>query len=183
MTTRCDWATHNELEQTYHDTEWGKSHKDDSYLFQLLVLESMQAGLSWITILKKRDTLATAYDNWDYKKIAAYDDTKWRSLLEDPGVIRHQLKIKATTSNAQSFIKIQEEFSSFSDYIWGFVNHMPINNQWETIKDVPSSTQLSDTISKDLKRRGFKFLGSTTVYAYLQAIGIVNDHLVSCDYK
>lgn len=183
MIQRCDWATHNELEQAYHDTEWGKPHKEDAYLFQLLVLESMQAGLSWATILKKRDTLTAAYDNWDYKKIAHYDDQKWQSLLEDKGVIRHLLKIKATTSNAEAFIKIQEEFGSFSDYVWGFVNHSPINNQWKTINDIPSSTHLSDTISKDFKRRGFKFLGSTTVYAYLQAIGIVNDHLTSCSYK
>ncbi|AQP53927.1 DNA-3-methyladenine glycosylase [Vagococcus penaei] len=183
MTTRCDWAVHNPLEQEYHDNEWGIPLFDDQKLFELLILESMQAGLSWSTILAKRETLTEAYSNWNYQEIAAYTDENVERLLVNPGVIRHKLKIKSTISNAQAFIAIQNEFGSFSHYLWDFVDDKPINNNWSDISEVPAKTELSDKISKDLKKRGFKFLGSTTVYAYMQAIGLVNDHLLTCFKK
>lgn len=180
--TRCDWATGNELEQTYHDHEWGVPVHEDQKLFEMLLLESMQAGLSWLTILKKRTTIATAYSQFDYEKIAMYSDEKIASLMADPGVIRNKSKIRAAINNAQVFMQIQQEFGSFDSYIWSYVAGVPQINHWETLADVPASTHLSDQISKDLKKRGFKFLGTTTVYAFLQAIGIVNDHLTYC-YK
>ncbi|MGO2083080.1 DNA-3-methyladenine glycosylase I [Vagococcus sp.] len=180
---RCDWAEHNDLERDYHDQEWGKPLHDEHLLFELLVLESMQAGLSWLTILKKRETLKQAYDAFDYQKISLYGEDKIAQLLVDPGIIRHNLKIRATINNANRFMDIQKEHGSFDCYIWSFVDRKPIINQWETITDVPASTPLSDEISKELKKKGFKFLGTTTVYAYMQAIGMVNDHLVSCDFR
>ncbi|MGX7014361.1 DNA-3-methyladenine glycosylase I [Vagococcus silagei] len=177
---RCDWAETNELEKIYHDEEWGIPVHDEQQLFEMLVLESMQAGLSWTTILKKRETLRIAYDNFDYQLIANYDEQKIENLLADPGVIRHSLKIKATINNAKAYLKIQDEFGSFNQYLWQYVEGQPQVNHWATIQEVPASTELSDKISKDLKKHGFKFLGTTTVYAFLQATGVVNDHLEYC---
>ncbi|THB60421.1 DNA-3-methyladenine glycosylase I [Vagococcus silagei] len=180
MIKRCDWAETNELEKIYHDEEWGIPVHDEQQLFEMLVLESMQAGLSWTTILKKRETLRIAYDNFDYQLIANYDEQKIENLLADPGVIRHSLKIKATINNAKAYLKIQDEFGSFNQYLWQYVEGQPQVNHWATIQEVPASTELSDKISKDLKKHGFKFLGTTTVYAFLQATGVVNDHLEYC---
>jgi DNA-3-methyladenine glycosylase I len=177
---RCDWAAGSELEQKYHDEEWGKEVHDEQKLFEMLILESMQAGLSWSTILKKRKTLTEAYDYFDYKKIAEYKQEKIDSLLNDPGIIRNKLKITAAINNAQMFMRIQAEYDSFDQYIWAYVDNKPKQNRWTSIKEVPATTELSDKISKELKKKGFKFLGSTTVYAYMQSIGMVNDHVLSC---
>lgn len=177
---RCDWAGNDPLYQNYHDNEWGLPIHDDSLLFEFIILETFQAGLSWITILRKRENFRLAFDDFDYIKIANYDQEKENELIHNQGIIRNSLKIKAAISNAKAFIKISDEFGSFSKYIWSFVNDKPIQNQFKTIKDLPAKTELSDTISKDLKKRGFKFVGSTIVYAHMQACGIVNDHLVSC---
>lgn len=177
---RCEWANSNDLERQYHDKEWGTPTYNDEVLFESLILESMQAGLSWSTILKKGDTLRKAYDGFDVDKISQYSTDKVESLMKDEGVIRHRLKIQATISNAQSFKAIQNEFGSFSDYIWLFVDFKPIKTHWETIESVPSSSELSDKISKDLKLRGFKFLGTTTVYAFMQSVGLIDDHVVDC---
>jgi DNA-3-methyladenine glycosylase I len=177
---RCDWAVGSELEQTYHDEEWGKEVHDEQKLFEMLILESMQAGLSWSTILKKRATLTEAYDHFDYKKIAEYTQEKIDSLLDNPGIIRNKLKINAAINNAQMFMRIQAEYGSFDQYIWSYVDNKPQQNHWTSINEVPATTELSDKISKELKKKGFKFLGSTTVYAYMQSIGMVNDHLLSC---
>lgn len=178
--TRCGWAGKDELYIRYHDEEWGVPVRDDAKQFEFLILETFQAGLSWITILRKRENFRKAFDNFDYKKIARYNEARIQSLLKDEGIIRNQLKIRATVANAQAFMQIQEEFGSFSDYIWSFVNHTPINEKRKTLKDVPATTELSDRVSKDLKKRGFKFVGSTVVYAHLQATGLVNDHLTDC---
>ncbi|MGX7243834.1 DNA-3-methyladenine glycosylase I [Enterococcus quebecensis] len=177
---RCDWANGNELEEKYHDEEWGRPEHDDHKLFEMLILESMQAGLSWSTILKKRVTLTSAYDQFDYVKIAEYTQEKIDSLLEDPGIIRNKLKINATINNAQVFMQVQEEYGSFDTFIWSYVDNKPIQNRWKEIGEVPASTELSDRISKDLKKKGFKFLGTTTVYAFMQATGMVDDHLLYC---
>lgn len=177
---RCDWANGNELEEKYHDEEWGTAEHNEQKLFEMLILESMQAGLSWSTILKKRVTLTSAYDHFDYRKIAKYDQKKIDSLLEDPGIIRNKLKINATINNAQVFMEIQKEYGSFDQFIWAYVDGQPIKNRWKDIKEVPASTELSDKISKDLKKKGFKFLGTTTVYAFMQATGMVDDHLLYC---
>lgn len=177
---RCEWANNNELDQIYHDEEWGTPVHEDQKLFEFLILESMQAGLSWSTILKKRETLTEAYDQFDYKVIAEYTDEKKAELLQNPGVIRNRLKVAAAVTNAKKFMEIQKEFGSFDAYIWSFVDGKPIVNQWSSMAEVPASTALSDTISKDLKKRGFKFLGTTTVYAFMQAMGLVDDHLPHC---
>ncbi|GAA4234700.1 DNA-3-methyladenine glycosylase I [Postechiella marina] len=177
---RCNWCVGNDLYEAYHDEEWGVPVYDDATIFEFLMLETFQAGLSWITILKKRENFRNAFDDFDYKKIAKYNQIKIDTLLQDTGIIRNKLKVKATVTNAQNFIKIQEEFGSFSKYIWGFVNHKPINNDFKNLSDVPANTPLSDKISKDLKKRGFKFVGSTVVYAHMQATGMVNDHEVKC---
>ncbi|MCA5011983.1 MULTISPECIES: DNA-3-methyladenine glycosylase I [unclassified Enterococcus] len=177
---RCDWANGSELEEKYHDEEWGTAEHDDRKLFEMLVLESMQAGLSWSTILKKRATMAQAFDQFDYEKIAEYQQEKIDSLLQDPGIIRNKLKIAAAINNAQAFMRIQKDYGSFDRFIWSYVEDQPIRNNWKDIKDVPATTELSDRISKDLKKLGFKFLGTTTVYAFLQATGIVDDHLQGC---
>ncbi|MCX2681080.1 DNA-3-methyladenine glycosylase I [Galbibacter sp. EGI 63066] len=177
---RCGWCVGDPLYEAYHDTEWGVPVYEDTTLFEFLILETFQAGLSWITILRKRENFRKAFDNFDYKKIAAYDDAKYESLLEDKGIIRNKLKIKSAITNAQNFIKIQQEFGSFSDYIWGFVDGKPIQNHLKSYKDAPANTPLSDEISKDLKKRGFKFVGTTVVYAHMQATGMVNDHEVEC---
>lgn len=177
---RCDWAGDDPLYQKYHDNEWGTPVYDDATLFEFLILETFQAGLSWITILRKRQNFRKAFDQFDYQKIAKYDTKKENKLLQDAGIIRNKLKIKAAISNAQAFLKIQEEFGSFSKYIWAFVDGKPIQNKFKTMSELPANTPLSDTISKDLKKRGFKFVGSTVIYAHMQACGMVNDHLTTC---
>lgn len=177
---RCDWAGDDPLYQKYHDNEWGIPVYDDATLFEFLILETFQAGLSWITILRKRENFRKAFDQFDYHKIAKYTTNKESKLLQDTGIIRNKLKVKAAISNAQAFIKVQEEFGSFSKYMWAFVNGKPIKNKFKTMHEVPANTALSDTISKDLKKRGFKFVGSTVVYAHMQACGMVNDHLTTC---
>ncbi|WP_179375266.1 DNA-3-methyladenine glycosylase I [Winogradskyella wichelsiae] len=177
---RCGWCVGDPLYEAYHDEEWGVPVFDDDKLFEFLILETFQAGLSWITILRKRENFRKALDNFDYKKIANYQVSKEEELLQNAGIIRNKLKIKATISNAQAFMKIQKEFGSFSKYIWNFVDGEPIKNSFESFKDSPNNTELSDSISKDLKKRGFKFVGSTVIYAQMQATGMVNDHEMSC---
>lgn len=177
---RCGWCIGDPLYEAYHDNEWGVPVYNDDTLFEFLILETFQAGLSWITILRKRENFRRVLDGFDYKKIANYNQSKIDQLLQDPGIIRNKLKIKATITNAQNFIKVQEEFGSFSDYIWGFVNGEPIKNKITNYKLAPANTALSDTISKDLKKRGFKFVGTTVVYAHMQATGMVNDHETKC---
>ncbi|OZV70605.1 DNA-3-methyladenine glycosylase I [Winogradskyella aurantia] len=177
---RCGWCKGDPLYEAYHDKEWGVPVYDDDTLFEFLVLETFQAGLSWITILRKRENFRLAFDNFNYKRISNYDDEKITALLNNSGIIRNKLKIRATVSNARAFIKIQEDFGSFSNYIWGFIDGTPIKNNFNNLKDIPANTSLSDTISKDLKKRGFKFVGSTVVYAHMQATGMVNDHIMSC---
>ncbi|PQV51648.1 DNA-3-methyladenine glycosylase I [Jejuia pallidilutea] len=177
---RCGWCEGDELYQKYHDEEWGVPIYDDDTLFEFLILETFQAGLSWITILRKRENFKKAFDNFNYKKIANYNQDKIDSLLQDTGIVRNKLKIKATVTNAQAFIKIQKEFGSFSKYIWRFVDGKPIKNTLKDYKNAPANTPLSDSISKDLKKRGFKFVGSTVVYAHMQATGMVNDHETNC---
>ena len=177
---RCGWCVGDPLYEAYHDQEWGVPVYDDQTIFEFLILETFQAGLSWITILRKRENFREALDAFDYKKIAAYSDAKLEELLQNPGIIRNKLKVKATVSNAQAFIKIQEEFGSFSKYIWSFVNHKPVQNSVKNYKEAPATTAISDALSKDLKKRGFKFTGSTVVYAHMQATGMVNDHEVNC---
>jgi DNA-3-methyladenine glycosylase I len=177
---RCGWCKGDTLYEAYHDQEWGVPVKDDDLLFEFLVLETFQAGLSWITILKRRENFRVAFDHFNYKKIANYPETKILSLLQDEGIIRNKLKVRATVTNAQAYIQIQKEFGSFTSYIWTFVNNVPIKNQVINYKDAPATTKISDTISKDLKKRGFKFVGSTIIYAFMQATGMVNDHQVDC---
>lgn len=177
---RCGWVGSEEIYIKYHDEEWGVPVKNDDKQFEFLIMETFQAGLSWITILRKRENFRKAFDNFNYKKIAKYNEDKIQSLLQDEGIIRNQLKVRATVSNAQAFIKVQEEFGSFTDYIWGFTDHNVVNQKRKTLKDVPPTSELSDRISKDLKKRGFKFVGSTVIYAHLQATGLVNDHTVDC---
>ncbi|HZH69698.1 MAG TPA: DNA-3-methyladenine glycosylase I [Flavobacteriaceae bacterium] len=177
---RCPWCGTDPLYVAYHDTEWGVPVFDDKTLFEFLILESFQAGLSWITILRKRENFRKAFDDFDYQKIATYSEEKIEELLQNQGIIRNRLKIRAAVSNAQAFIKVQEEFGSFSNYMWRFVDGKPIKNQLKSLTEAPATTPLSDSISKDLKKRGFKFMGSTVVYAHMQATGMVNDHLESC---
>ncbi|KJJ37668.1 DNA-3-methyladenine glycosylase I [Aequorivita vladivostokensis] len=177
---RCGWCGTDPLYVTYHDEEWGVPVKDDKKMFEFLLLETFQAGLSWITILRKRENFRKAFDNFDYKKIAKYDQSKIDALLQDEGIIRNKLKVHSAVTNARAFMEIQKEFGSFNQYIWGFVNHKPIKNIWKTHKDAPATSPESDALSKDLKKRGFKFVGSTVVYAHMQATGMVNDHIESC---
>ncbi len=177
---RCDWCGNDPLYMKYHDEEWGVPVHEDRIHFEFLVLESAQAGLSWITVLRKRENYRKAYDDFDFNKVAQYDSEKVIELLQNPGIIRNKLKIAASINNAIRFIEIQEEFGSFDAYIWAFVNNNPIVNHWDSISNVPATSELSDTVSKDLKKRGFKFLGSTITYAHLQATGIINDHIKSC---
>ncbi|WP_367772224.1 DNA-3-methyladenine glycosylase I [Flavobacterium sp. WC2421] len=178
--TRCGWCLSSDLYKEYHDQEWGTPVYDDATLFEFLILETFQAGLSWITILNKRENFRKAFDTFDYKKIANYSEDKIQELLLDSGIIRNKLKVRSAVSNAQAFIKIQEEFGTFSKYIWGFTDGKPIVNNPKTLKEVPATTPLSDVISKDLKKRGFKFVGSTVIYANMQATGMVNDHVQDC---
>jgi DNA-3-methyladenine glycosylase I len=177
---RCVWCEKDDLYRDYHDNEWGKPVYDDQMLFEFLILETFQAGLSWYTILAKRTNFRKAFVNFDFKKVAQYDENKIQELLQDAGIIRNQLKIRAAVSNAIAFKEVQKEFGSFSDYIWKFTNGKPIDNKPKTLKEVPASTLLSDAISKDLKKRGFKFVGTTVVYAHMQATGMVNDHVEDC---
>ena len=177
---RCSWCEKDDLYRAYHDNEWGKPVYDDETIFEFLVLESFQAGLSWYTILKKRENFKEAFDDFDYNKIAAYSDEKAEELMQNSGIIRNRLKILATVNNARRFMEVQKEFGTFSEYIWSFVNGKPIINHPQTLKDVPATSEISDALAKDLKKRGFKFLGSTVVYAHMQATGMVNDHLINC---
>lgn len=177
---RCNWCGQDPLYIKYHDEEWGVPIYDDQKIFEFLILETFQAGLSWITILRKRENFRNALDDFDYHKIAKYDERKKEILLQDAGIIRNRLKINATVTNAQNFIKIQEEFGTFSKYIWSFVDGKPLQNAWENHTDLPATSAISDQLSKDLKKRGLKFVGSTVVYAHMQATGMVNDHIKSC---
>jgi len=177
---RCDWCGNDPLYVEYHDNEWGVPVFDDDKLFEFLILETFQAGLSWITILRKRENFRAALDGFNYKKIATYNEVKYNELLQDKGIIRNKLKIKATISNAVAFMEVQKEFGSFSKYIWKFVNGKPLKNTYKKLNEVPATTALSDIISKDLKKRGFKFVGSTVIYAHMQATGMVNDHVTTC---
>ncbi len=177
---KCGWCVGDPLYEAYHDNEWGVPLHEEQLLFEFLILETFQAGLSWITILRKRENFRLAFDNFDYKLIAGYSERKKEALLQNPGIIRNKLKVNAAITNAQQFIKIQKEFGSFDTYIWNFVHGKPIINNWSNHKDCPANTEISDKISKDLKKRGFKFVGSTVVYAFMQAIGMVNDHEIHC---
>ena len=177
---RCGWCKGDSLYETYHDEEWGVPVKDDELLFEFLVLETFQAGLSWITILRRRENFRTAFDNFDYKKIAKYPEIKILDLLQDEGIIRNKLKVRATVSNALAFIAIQKEFGTFSNYIWQFVEGVSVKNKVLNYKEAHANTTTSDVISKDLKKRGFKFVGSTIIYAFMQATGMVNDHEIEC---
>jgi DNA-3-methyladenine glycosylase I len=177
---RCSWCGTDSLYITYHDEEWGVPVYDYRKLFEFLTLETFQAGLSWITVLRKRENFRKAFDNFNYKKIARYTDDKFEELIQDAGIIRNRLKVKAAISNASAFMKIQDEFGTFSKYIWNFTNGEPVQNSFEKLDDIPAKTTLSDAISNDLKKRGFKFVGSTVIYAHMQATGMVNDHVTSC---
>lgn len=177
--TRCDWAR-TELSIPYHDTEWGVPVHDDRLLFEFLILEGAQAGLSWETILRKRERYRVVFDGFDAAKIARYDARKTRALLADPGIIRNRLKVRAAVTNARAFLEVCTAIGSFDDYIWAFVEGKPIVNRWKRLDQVPARTDVSDAMSKDLKRRGFTFVGSTICYAFMQAVGMVNDHLIHC---
>lgn len=177
---RCTWALSDPLYIKYHDEEWGLALYEDQKLFEFLVLESMQAGLSWLTVLKKRESFRTAFADFDIGKVANYDDEKIAELMLDSSIIRNKLKIKAAINNARKIIEIQEEYSSFSAYLWSFVGNKPIINHYKNISELPTSTDLSDIITKDLRRRGFKFVGTTIIYSFMQAVGMVNDHLIDC---
>lgn len=180
MTSRCDWAGTDPDMVAYHDEDWGVPVRDDRKLFEMLILEGAQAGLSWSTILKRREGYRKAFDDFDVEKVANYDEKKIASLLQDTGIIRNKLKVNAAVTNARCFVEVQEEFGSFSEYIWQFVGGKPMINHWKTQDEVPATTPESDAMSKDLKKRGFKFVGSTICYAYMQSTGMVNDHTVDC---
>jgi DNA-3-methyladenine glycosylase I len=177
---RCGWCGDAPLYVAYHDREWGVPVRDDTTIFEFLILEGAQAGLSWWTILKMRDGYRRAFDGFDPEVVARYDGIKVQTLLADPGIVRNQLKVASAITNAQAFLEVQTEWGSFSDYIWSFVDGQPIQNRWRTLDEIPASTRLSETVSKDLKKRGFRFVGPTIVYSHMQATGMVNDHLVSC---
>ena len=177
---RCKWAGKDPLYIEYHDKQWGVPVYEDAKIFEFLLLETFQAGLSWITILRRRENFRTAFDNFDFQEIANYSNEKLEDLRKDAGIIRNRLKIKAAKSNALAFMEVQKEFGTFSKYIWSFLDGKPIKNAFKTMSELPANTPLSDKISKDLKSRGFKFVGSTIVYAHMQAMGIVNDHTTDC---
>lgn len=176
---RC-WGDKDDLSRDYHDNEWGTPVYDDTTLFEFIILEGAQAGLNWMTILRRREGYRKAFNGFDFNKIAKYTEKDVERLLQDEGIIRNKLKVNSTILNAQVFLKIQEEYGTFSNYIWGFVDNKPINNRVKSWKEVPATTEISDKISKDLKKRGMKFVGSTIIYAFMQAVGMVNDHLVDC---
>lgn len=178
--TRCSWAGNTPVYIDYHDNEWGRPVYDDDRLFEMLMLECMQAGLSWITVLKKRESFRAAFDGFDPRLVARYDEAKFQELMANETIIRNRLKINAAIANAQAFLKVKEQYGSFSSMIWAYVDHTPIIGHWEKVEDAPATTPLSDQISKDLKKMGFKFVGSTTIYSFMQAIGMVNDHITDC---
>lgn len=180
---RCAWAGEDELYCRYHDEEWGVPCHDDRKLFEMLCLEGAQAGLSWITILRKRENYCRAFDGFAIDKILAYDDDKVEELMQNAGIVRNRLKIQSVITNAKAFREVQKEYGSFDSYLWSYVNGTPVCNSWNDISEIPAKTELSDQISKDLKKRGFKFVGSTIIYAYIQAVGIVNDHTANCFLK
>ena len=177
---RCPWCLGNDLSEKYHDEEWGVPDHDDRKHFEFLVLESAQAGLSWLTILKRREGYQKAFADYDASTVSKYDERKIDELVKDPSIIRNRMKIEAAVSNARRFLEVQEEFGSFDRYLWSFTNGKQIMNEWESMEEIPARTELSDMISKDMKKRGFKFVGSTIVYAHMQAVGLVNDHIKSC---
>jgi DNA-3-methyladenine glycosylase I len=177
---KCTWALSSPSEEQYHDLEWGVPVHDDRRLFEFLILEGAQAGLSWSTILNKRDGYSLAFDNFDAEKIANYDHKKISELITNPNIVRNKLKINAAVTNAQAFLAVQQDFGNFDTYIWQFIGGKPLHNAWKNAAEVPASTPMSDLMSKDLKKRGFKFVGSTICYAYMQAVGMVNDHTVEC---
>ena len=178
--TRCAWVNEDPIYINYHDLEWGVPITDDRLLFEFLILEGAQAGLSWITVLKKRDNYRACFDNFNAKLIAKYDEEKVEQLMNNSGIIRNRLKINSAIINAQAFLKVKEEWGSFSKYIWHFVDGKPVKNNWKNIKNVPASNDISDRLSKDLKKRGFKFVGTTICYAFMQAVGMANDHTQDC---
>jgi DNA-3-methyladenine glycosylase I len=180
LVTRCGWSTSDKLYINYHDNEWGVPVHDDRLLFEFLIFEGAQAGLSWSTILKKRENYCKAFNDFDAEKISRYNKSKIEKLLQNEGIVRNRLKIEATIQNAKSFLRVKKEFGNFDKYIWQFVNGKPVVNSWKSLKEIPAKTAESDAISKDLVKRGFKFVGSTICYAFMQAIGIVNDHVVDC---
>ncbi len=177
---RCPWCEKTDIERAYHDNEWGVPVFSDEKQFEFLVLESAQAGLSWLTVLRKRENYRRLYDGFDPEKVARYEEEKIQELMSDSGIIRNRKKIEASINNAVRFLEIRDEFGSFSDYLWGFTGGVPVTNAWEELSEIPASTELSVTVSRDLKKRGFRFMGPTIVYSHLQATGVVNDHLVSC---
>jgi DNA-3-methyladenine glycosylase I len=180
MKNRCEWCGTDELYVKYHDEEWGVPIHDDQKQFEFLILEGAQAGLSWLTVLRKRENYRKAFDEFDVNKVAKYSEKKIEKLLQNPGIIRNKLKVRSAVSNAKAFIEVQKEFGSFNKYIWQFVNNKPIVNKWEKMSDLPATSKESDALSKDLKKRGFKFVGSTIMYAHMQAIGMINDHVTNC---
>lgn len=180
MKKRCEWVTEDQIYKDYHDKEWGVPIHDDQHLFEMLSLEGAQAGLSWITILKRRENYQKAFDNFDPAIVRTYDEQKIEELRQDKGVIRNKLKIRSVVTNAEAFIKVQEEFGSFSDYLWQFIGGTPTLNDWPSHADVPASTKESELLSKDLRKRGFKFVGPVICYAFMQAVGMVNDHTREC---
>lgn len=177
---RCNWSLSDQAYIEYHDREWGTPDRDDRRQFEFLVLESAQAGLSWLTILKRREGYRRLYDGFDVEKVARYDAAKVNSMLQDPGIIRNRKKIESSVNNAQRFLLIQDQYGSFSSYIWGFVDGKQVNNHYKELSEIPATTPVSDVLAKDMKQRGFSFLGSTILYAHMQATGLVNDHLLSC---
>jgi len=177
---RCEWCEGEDIYTKYHDKEWGVPLHSDRKLFEFLILEGVQAGLSWITVLKKRETYREVYDRFDFNKVAKYKEAKIQSLLKNPGIIRNKLKIHASVKNAQAFINVREEFGTFNKYIWQFTGGQTIQNSWKSLKEIPAQTEISLLMSKDLKKRGFTFVGPTICYAFMQAIGMVNDHVIAC---
>lgn len=178
--SRCQWAGDLPVYIDYHDNEWGRPVHDDNRLFEMLVLEGMQAGLTWITVLKKREAFRQAFDEFDPVKVARYGDKKIQELLENKGIIRNRLKVNAAVTNAKVFLGVQKNYGSFDQFIWAYVDHIPIKNHWEKMEEIPAATPLSNRISKDLKKMGFKFVGPTIIYAFMQATGMVNDHVTDC---
>ena len=180
MKKRCEWCGTDPLYVAYHDHEWGVPSRHDRHLFEMLILEGAQAGLSWSTILKKRDAYRKAFDGFDAEKVARYTPKRLEAMLKNPGIVRNRLKVEAAVTNARAFLRVVDEFGSFERYIWGFVGGRPIQNRWRGLRVIPPKTAVSDAMSKDLKKRGFKFVGSTICYAFMQAVGMVNDHVLHC---